>query len=125
MGLQVVNAVRATETLSVLSSYPKGSSIPSIDIAGAVPFGSVVPRPPLLEYSATSFGSPISASFLDVSVQGTLLYTQSWKDALDLGGLADAAEAHTYALVVVGPRPGTAAGGWWNATRIAALATTP
>lgn len=127
MGLQVVNAARASDPIGVTSNHPKGSSIPGIPVASGVVFGAVAPRPPLLEYSATGFGSPISASLLDVTSQNSSspFYTQSWKDALDFGGLADVKDEVTYALVLVGPRPNNPAAKWWNGPRVTALLADP
>lgn len=127
MGLQVVNAARAADPIDVASTYPKGSSVPKIWVVDDVAFGAVAPRPPLLSYSATAFGAPISASLLEVSSQGSTaaMYTSTWKDALDLGGLSDVKDARTYALVLVGPRPNNPAAKWWNGPRLVALPADP
>lgn len=127
MGLQLVNAARAADPVDLASSYPKGSSVPKIWVAEDVAFGAVAPRPPLLAYSSTAFGAPISASLLEVSSQGSTvpIYVSSWKDALDLGGLTGVKDGKTYALVLVGPRPNNPAGKWWNGPRLVALPADP
>jgi len=127
MGLQVVNAARASDPVDVVSKHPKGSSIPPIYVAEEVAFGAVSPRPPLLDYSATGFGAPITASLLEVSAQNSSSpsHTQSWKDALDAGGLSDAKDGKTYALVLIGPRPNNPAAKWWNGPKLVALPAAP
>lgn len=127
MGLMVVNAALAADPISVTSAHPKGSSIPGISVAYNVVFGSVAPRPPLLGYSATGFGAPISASLLEVTSQNASspFYTQTWKDALAFGELSDVLDEATYALVLVGPRPNNPAAKWWNGPRVTALPAAP
>lgn len=127
LGLQVVNAARAADTIDVSSRHPKDSSLPSIEIAYDVVFGAVAPRPPLLGYSASSFGSPVSASFLEVWSQGSSspFYTQGWKEAVELGGLGEVKDEKTYALVLVGPRPNNPGAKWWNGPRLVALPADP
>ena len=88
---------------------------------------AISPRPPLLDYSATAFGSPIGASLLQLSSQGSSVpvYTSTWKDALALGGLSGVKDGQNYALVLVGPRPNNAADKWWNGPRLVALPADP
>ena len=127
MGLQVVNAARAADPIDLASSYPQGSSIPKIHVVYDVAFGAISPRPPLLDYSATAFGSPIGASLLELGSQGSSVpvYTSTWKDALALGGLSGVKDGQNYALVLVGPRPNNAADKWWNGPRLVALPADP
>lgn len=127
LGLQVVNAARAADPIDIASSHPKGSSIPAIAVAYDVVFGSVSPRPPLLGYSATAFGSPISASTLDVSSQGSSvpLLSSTWKDALAAGGQSDVQNGSNYAVVLLGPRPNTLEAEWWNGPKLVVLASDP
>lgn len=125
LGLQLVNAARAADPIDVSSRHPKGSSIPDIDIADGVVFGAVAPRPPLLGYSSSAFGSPLSASFLDVWSQNSSapFYSSSWKDAL--GPLDDAHDGKTYAVVLIGPRPNNTGQKWWNGPRLVVLDNDP
>lgn len=127
VGMQVVNASRASDPISLTSTAPEGSAKSDVAIQQGVVFGQVAPKPPWFGSSKAALGSPLAEAQLLLTSSGSSspLYTESWGDALKAGGLADLADGKSYAIVYVGPRPTMPAMKWWNGPRLVVIETDP
>src|SRR5690606_1807886 len=69
-GMQFLNASVAAGEVGLTSSPEEGAVGTAIEIAARVPFGRISPRPPRLEYTAASYGLPLSAVALQATNYG-------------------------------------------------------
>lgn len=127
IGLQVVNASRATPSLTLRSVPPTGTPLQPATIGDNVVVGSIQPVSADLSHSLGELGDPIGSSSLEVSnSRGSAVFRQSWADALSAAGLSSLANGSTYALVVVGPNPSVGVTGkWWNPLLVTVVPTAP
>jgi hypothetical protein len=127
LGLQVVHASVATESVSV-RSLPAESSLAAVQIAYEVSPGAIAPRPPNLAYGSLLFGTPLGDGSLEVASaqSATFSVAFSWATALSLAKTGSVADGRTYALVLLGPRiiVGQTTS-WWNPPALTLVPTEP
>ena len=126
LGLQVVHASVATETIDARSLPPDGSSLSPIFLVYGVVHGAIAPRPPNLSYPLALYGQPIGAATFEIasSTQSLSLPT-SWQAVLSAGGLSSVENGSTYAVVLVGPRISIGKNAWWNGPLVTIVPTDP
>jgi hypothetical protein len=126
-GLQVVNASRATPSLTLVSSPPKGVAESPITIAANVGLGAIEPASADLSHAPSDFGSPLDEATLGVSLSavGSGDFTEPWSAALSASGVASPQGGRDYALVVIGPSPTVGGDKWWNAPLVTLVPTAP
>ncbi len=125
LGLQVVNASRATDSLTLQSGTPPNTTHNALTIASNVGFGAILPRPPYLDHALVDYGTPLDTVPLNAYSGSTLALSDPWSATLQAGGLSKLADGQTYALIAVGPRLDVATPGWWNAPAITVVPTAP
>lgn len=125
LGLQVVNASRGTDSLTLQSGTPPNTTHNPLTLASSVGFGAILPRPPDLARQLAAYGVPLGTVPLQAYSGAALALTQKWSAALSLGGLSKLQNGQTYALIAVGPRIDIATPGWWNAPVIGIVPTAP
>ena len=127
LGFQFVHAARAADALDVVSKPSPESTDPLTTIATRVVPGAVEPNPPQLAKSKIDYGTPLSSSTLEVRNAGTAFPALSvgWAQVLARAGISDVSDGKTYAIVLIGPRPGYGAGSWWNAPTLTLVPSDP
>ncbi len=125
VGLQAVNASRASGPLdAVVSAPPDGINLP-ISIASEIVDGKVAPVPATVVYSSYEYGVSDPA-FRVRFVDSKLRESQaSWEELLERGGLDAVEDGENYVLVALGPRVGIASESWWNRSTIGIAAADP
>lgn len=123
-GVQFFNGSLASGESDLLSVPTEEASGSPITVASRIVFGRIAPRPPNLDYPASSYGAPLSGVELQVFAYGATTpgVTTSWQAAL---GSATLENEKNYTVVVIGPNPGFVQAGWWQPTRIVALPNDP
>ncbi|MGE0323499.1 MAG: hypothetical protein AB7K71_06975 [Polyangiaceae bacterium] len=124
VGVQFFNGSAAAGESDLLSVPTDQASGSPVTIASRIVFGRIAPRPPNLDYPASSYGSPLSAVELQVFAYGATApgVTTNWQAALGNSSLEN---EKNFTLVLIGPNPGFAQLGWWQAPRVVALANDP
>ncbi|MCA9630962.1 MAG: hypothetical protein KC766_25025 [Myxococcales bacterium] len=124
VGVQFLNGSRAAGEADLLSVPGEQANGSPITIASRIQFGRIAPRPPNLDYPASSYGAPLSEVELQVFAYGATTpgATANWQSALSVPGLEN---ARNYTVVVLGPSPGFVQQGWWQPSRIVALPNDP
>lgn len=124
-GVQFLNASVAAGEVGLTSQPAEGAVGSLIEIAARVPFGRIAPRPPRLEYSAASYGLPLTAVQLLVTSYGATTpgVAATWSEALPQG--SSIANGHNFLVVSIGPAPGFVQAGWWQPARLVALPSDP
>ena len=125
LGLQAVNASRATDNLTVQSGTPPNTTENALRVASELGFGAILPRPPDLDHALVDYGTPIGTVPLEGLSGSTSALSQTWSDALARGGVSKLENGQTYAIIVVGPRIDIATPGWWNLPAISVVPTAP
>jgi hypothetical protein len=124
LGLQVVHASQATGAVNVIAAQvPSGSG--RLFIGGSVSLGAIAPRVPDLSYSALDYGTSSDAWQVEVQVNGSTIFWQSWADILADSGRGALDDGKSYALVLLGPSLDFSHAGFWNPRRIAVVPTDP
>ncbi len=123
-GVQFFNGSAASGESDLLSVPTEESSGSPITVASRIVFGRIAPRPPNLDYPASSYGAPLSAVELQVFAYGATTpgVTSSWQAAL---GSASLENDQNFTVVLIGPSPGFAQQGWWQSPRVVALPNDP
>jgi hypothetical protein len=125
LGLQVVHASTATESVNV-RSVPEEQSLTAVQIAYDVPLGAIAPRPPNLAYGTVLFGTPIGPASIEIgSPAGSFAVQFSWASALSLAALGSVQDGRSYTLVLLGPRVILGQTGWWNPPAVTIVANDP
>ena len=124
LGLQMLHASRATDSVGVVSLPPPESGDPALFVASDVVYGQLAPRFANTQYSKAAYGVPLEDSQLEVrrKVPGTS--SVRWGEALARGGLTTADEGRNYTIVFVGPQIGARAD-WANAPTVTVVANDP
>lgn len=127
LGLQVVNASRATASVTLGSAPPKGSAQSFITIAGNVKLGAIDPASADLSHAIGDFGSPLAKATLQVSLSTSASpdFTEPWSAALSAAGLSSLQAGSDYALVVIGPNATVGGDKWWHAPLVTLVPTAP
>ncbi len=116
VGLSVVNAAIAGESVTVQSVAPPEAALPNLTVAQGVSVGENSPKPPNFAASKAGLGFGGGDPTLDVSAAGTASPALSvpWKNGLAPAGTGGVEEGETYAIVLLGPRVSVAVTKWWN-----------
>lgn len=103
VGLQVLNASRATERFDLTATPPTTSSGASVAIARDVWYGELLPYPPLLGATRATLGVDTGYS-LTLTQFSTPTLVSSWTDALGRGS-TDLQDGKDYTIVLLGAVP--------------------
>jgi len=126
VGMQVVQASRATGAVDIYSRSSLPGANLGITIATGVVPGQLAPRPALVGHASSEYtGDP--AESVQAWADGVSLLTDPWTDVLARGGLSDLSDGSTYALVLVGPRAnlGPSKATFWNQPAFTIVPTSP
>ncbi|HWZ92591.1 MAG TPA: hypothetical protein VNW92_27180, partial [Polyangiaceae bacterium] len=124
VGLQVLHASLATDNINVTSGSPPPSSDSPISIVTMEVEGGLLPRPAYTDHTAFDYGSARGYR-LEVVAQNAAVLDQDWAGVLARGGIGALEDGSNYALVLIGPRPGSKNGGFWNLPAITVVASDP
>lgn len=113
VGIQVVNARAVSEAVTVVTSGPDGTSLPSLTVAYDVQPGQIAPKPPYLGVSAAVLGFPGEPT-LELSAGGNVALEVSWAHALAPTGVTKVENGRNYSVVVLGPQLNVSVVKWWN-----------
>jgi hypothetical protein len=123
MGLQVLHASPGSEQINLdVVSSPVGDDLP-IRLASNLVFGELYPPTPNLNVSAEEFGVDTSGS-VHVFQNGARELQVSWVELMEGAGIDELVDGESYALVLLGPRAGTAQGGGFQGTRLTLIHST-
>lgn len=127
LGLQVINASRATARLTLDSEPPKGGAQSPVTLATDVQFGAIQPASADLSHTLADFGAPLANATLQVRLVSSAPpdFSEAWSAALSAAGLSSVENGSDYALVVVGPNPTLGGDKWWNAPLVTLVPTAP
>ncbi|HEX3773218.1 MAG TPA: hypothetical protein VHV51_02080 [Polyangiaceae bacterium] len=123
VGLQVMQASLATDSIRVDSAPPPLSPDQRITIATGVAEGELWPRPAYIDHSAADYD--VSTTGLEITSQVSRPFSQSWLDVLARGAIGMPADGSNYTIVLIGPRTDLTNTALWNAPAITIVPVDP
>ncbi|MCC6215760.1 MAG: hypothetical protein IT376_12920 [Polyangiaceae bacterium] len=118
-GLQVLHATRGSvveHDFRVQPPADAGGEV--VTLATAVGYGVLAPREPTGARSAAEHGWPLGTVEVLQSNSGAPSLAVAWSEIQAGSGGVGLVDGANRALVLVGPRPSLAPGGWWQAPRL-------
>jgi hypothetical protein len=125
MGLQALNASRASGPLDAVISPPSGSVDFPIPLASDIVDGQVAPVPASVAFSSHDYGVTdpgFRVRFVDSQGRDT---QASWADLIERSGLDAVEDGKNYVIVALGPSVAVKTKSWWNLSTVGLAAADP